>query len=106
MGWLTIDIAVDYLFRTLAAFVRRIESRQWPTTNATIFRTYEPRKDWGCTSVVVRYRYLVDGEKYTAMHREPFLFDSPGSFSRQFARGAEITVRYKKDDPSRSIALV
>ena len=106
MGGFVLDIVVEYFYRAFVAFARRIQSRSWPTANATVTRAWQPRKIYGCKLVSVRYHYYVAGEKYAATHNEPFLIDSPGSFLRRYVRGTDITVRYKADEPGRSIALV
>ncbi|HSY03385.1 MAG TPA: DUF3592 domain-containing protein [Acidobacteriaceae bacterium] len=102
--WL--DIVIEYPYRTIMAFVRRIQSRLWPAAPATVTRAYQRRKSCGCRLAIVRYRYFIAGEKYTATHDEPFLIDPTGGFMRRHARGTEITVRYKEDDPARSVALI
>lgn len=107
MGDLTaIGSLIEYLSRQLTQSARRIRSRHWPATSATIFRSCQPKGKCGCKLVIVRYRFFVSGEKYCAIHNEPFFIDLPGSFMRQYAAGTEIPIRYNPADPSRSIALI
>src|ERR1700723_2253006 len=105
MGGLVLDIWVACFCRSVTAFVRRILSRKWPTTRGTVFQAYQAEKTFGCNVVIVSYDYAVAGEKYSATHDEPFLFDSTGSFVRSYPRGQEIAVRYKAEDSAISVAL-
>lgn len=106
MGGLVLDILIEWLYRTVSRLVLRMRSTRWPVISATVSRTYLPKDKCACDSVLVRYRYFVAGQKYRAIHKEPFMIDRPGSFMRQYPPGKEITVRYHPHDPSRSVALI
>lgn len=106
MGGWYLDVIIAFVFRMCAQWLRRIRSRKWPTTTAIVFQSYGERTGLGCEVRTVSYDYVVGREQYSATHDEPFLFGSPSWFTQDYVRGKEITVRYKPDDPSRSVALI
>ena len=105
-GWL-LDVVVEFLVRAIALEMRRARSRNWPTVTATIFQTYVESKTLGCSVATVSYDYLVGSEKYSATHDEPSFSQSGARrFAQSYPAGKQINVRYKSDDPSRSVALI
>lgn len=106
MGGLVLDILIEWLYRRCAHLVLRMRSCKWPATGGIVTRTHQPKKKCACDLAIVHYRYFVAGQKYRAIHKEPFMIARPGSFMRQHPPGKEITIRYNTDDPSRSVALI
>lgn len=107
MGGLVLDIIIAFLFRTFANWFRRIRSRKWPATSATVFRSYVEQGGFGCDVTTVSYDYKIEGEKYSATHDEPCMSRSSAKYIAQlYPKGKEITVRYKPGEPSRSVALI
>ena len=108
MGGLVLDVFVAFLFRTAANCFRRIRGRSWPSIKAVVFQSYlEGSGGFGCAATTISYDYRVGGEKYSATHDEPCLSHSSGKyFAQLYPEGKEIAIRYKPDDPSRSVALI
>ncbi|HKO10511.1 MAG TPA: DUF3592 domain-containing protein [Acidobacteriaceae bacterium] len=105
MGFV-IDIFVAFLFRLCAKWFRRIRSRKWPIVTATVLRAHVERHGYGCHVVRIPYSYRVDAQRYAATHGQPILFGSGDDWVRDFPSGKKIHVRYKPDDPARSVALI
>jgi hypothetical protein len=61
---------------------------------------------YGCNVVKVLYKYSVADERFRSTHTEPFMVSNTGSYLRKFSAGTPITVRFKADDPARSVALI
>ena len=105
MGGLFADVLVEFLYRVIAGFLSRIRSRRWPAISGSIIRSKYRKAHYGCDLAVVRYKYFVADQRSTAAHKEPFLMSGTG-YVQNLPSGTPITIRYKPDDPSRSVALI
>jgi hypothetical protein len=106
MGGLVLDVLLAFLFRILANWFRRVRSRKWPVAIATVHRSADSGAFFG-DATTISYDYVVNGERYSGSHDVPCLSGSAAKYMVQvYSPGKEIKVRYKPDDPSRSVALV
>lgn len=97
-------ILLEYLFRLGVFKIRRRRSQAWPLTMATVTSAAAPKSAYSHV-VEVDYLYKVNGERYTGKIKIPFFFRSNAEiWMKQFVPGAELTIRMKPGDPSKSVA--
>jgi len=94
-----------YLFKRAAQWFRARGSRRWASANATVtappittFRNFRQ-------TVEVVYSYRFEGELYTGIHEELFLFGghSLTDYVSRFGKGDLLVVRVKPGEPEVSI---
>jgi hypothetical protein len=106
MGGLVIDIYVEFLFRAMARMFNEFRSRTWPVVTATVTGSSYVKAGYGCDVAVVCYEYLVAGETYEDLYKEPFLFRNYGeAYPRRFPVGVDYPVRVEPGNPSKSVPV-
>lgn len=86
-----LDIFVEYLFRAAVRAIRVLRSRAWPFVQATVLSAECPRAGYGCTVATVYYEYIVEGQKYGAAFKKPFIVRGSGErFAGEFVKGADL----------------
>jgi hypothetical protein len=99
-GWF-LDIAAEYLYRVVVSRFKIRQVRRWPVATGEIMDSDCPPVGYGCPVAEVHYKYVVDGETYTATHEKGFLFRSSGEhYTRLLAAGKQIVIRIEPDHPS------
>jgi hypothetical protein len=104
VGGLLIDAFLVYAFKATRNWLRGRGSEKWPSVNATITTRPTSSPGFGCDTVEIVYSYRFEGELYTGLHEEPFLFvgSLPGYVGR-FPKGASFVVRVKPGEPEVSV---
>lgn len=104
-GWF-LDIVAEYLYRLVVSFFKIRHARRWPLATAEITDSNCPPVGYGCPVAEVYYKYVVEGETYTATHEKGFLFRSSGEhYTRLLAPGKQIVIRIEPNHPSVSFVL-
>ncbi len=97
------DVLIAFLVRALIQTVRSQLAKSWPIVKGGVTTAQERRGAFGCMVVDLTYKYRVEGELYTGMHAEPFLWvGSAKSYLEQCAPGSELIVRVKPGVPGAS----
>jgi hypothetical protein len=100
LGWFADDIVV-YLFRTLLTFAREYGTKAWPTAAGTVIEP--PGTGSFYPLVELLYSFTVEGDGYVGTcNRGFFLRSSANDYSRRFAQGTGIVVRFKRGNPSKT----
>ena len=95
---------IGFFFWTVVNLVRRIGSDDWPIIAAIVSTSERADFGWGCTVIVIRYKYRNAEKRCDGMHKEPFIFDNYAeAYLRRFPGGSEFPVRVNPEDPSNSI---
>jgi len=104
MAGFIIDIYLEFFFRTVVIWFRRLAASDWPVRNAIVAESEFRKPGMGCRVVVIRYRYRNAGEHYDGIHKQPFLFDNYASaYLRRFPGGSEFPIRINPKNPLDSI---
>jgi hypothetical protein len=104
MGGLVLDIYIEFFFRTIANFIRRIGTSEWPVLTAIVFKSEKRDSGMGCTVIVIHYKFRNADLRGEGTHKEPFLFDNYAeAYLRRYPGGAEFLVRVNPENPSYSI---
>jgi len=95
---------IRFSFWTILNLFRRIGSSEWPILTAIVSKSEKPDFGWGCTVIVIQYKYRNAEMRYEGTHKEPFFFDNYAeAYLNRFPGGSEFPVRVNPKDPSHSI---
>jgi hypothetical protein len=84
--------------------IRRIGTSEWPVVSAIVFKSERCKPVWGCTVIVIHYKYRNTDVRYEGTHKEPFTFANYAeAYLRRFPGGSEFPVRVNPINPSDSI---
>jgi hypothetical protein len=101
-GWV-LDILVEYLVRVVMRIVQLLRSRSWPTVTAQVTSSFYVKAGFGCDIVEIDYKYRVNGQSYTGMHKKPWFGAWGDEYAARFPRGTELVVLVKPGEPSVSV---
>jgi uncharacterized protein DUF3592 len=101
-GWV-LDILVEYLVRVVMRIVQLLRSRSWPTVIAQVTSSFYVKAGFGCDIVEIDYKYRVNGQSYTGMHKKPWFGAWGDEYAARFPRGTELVVLVKPGEPSVSV---
>lgn len=100
LGWYLDEIIV-FVFRTLIRFLRERNTRTWPRIEGQI-HTSGPSSSF-YPAAEMTYFYSVNGQPRAGSYRRAFFFhNSAKEYTKRFIPKYNVTIRYSKDDPSRS----
>jgi hypothetical protein len=102
MGGLVIDIFIAFVVRVIINLWRVHQARKWNITSGRVTSRSLQEPGYGCDFVELKYRYKWDGERYTGVFREPYMFRHSKTFD-QAGADSEISIRVNPEDPSKSI---
>ena len=106
MAGFVLDIYVEFFFRIALRMVNEARSRHWPVATARVTGCDFQRAGYGCNVAVVRYEYLIEGDSYDGVYKEPFLVKTLGEeYPRRFQAGVDYPVRVKPSDPLTSVPI-
>jgi hypothetical protein len=105
MGWF-IDIFIEFFYRALVRMWKIRGVSNWPLAKATVTSSACPTAFLGCPVAEIYYIYLVNGEKYTGLHKRAFIVQGSGElYADLFPPSKEISIRLKPCDPATSLVL-
>jgi hypothetical protein len=104
MAGLVLDIYIEFFFRMIVNLIRRIGTSIWPLMTAIVSRSERREPGFGCTVIIIHYKYRKAELRCEGTHKEPFLSDNYAeAYLRRFSGGAEFPVRLDPNDPSKSV---
>jgi hypothetical protein len=106
MGGFVLDIYVEFFFRSILNLWRGAVSSHWLPVTATIISSNSRANGMGCYVVKVEYRYKLLGERYTGVHKEPFLSRNyRDDYLRHSPGGSKYPIRVNPGDCSKSVPI-
>jgi hypothetical protein len=98
---------VVYVLQELVRGVKLLRSREWPIITGTVLSAECPPTIWVfCSVCTIYYAYKVRGESFGDTYNKPFFSKEAGKeYADQFIKGADLKVRVKPGDPTRSVVV-
>lgn len=100
---LILDNIIVYLFRHIRRLLEERRSSTWPTAEGTVEKSSWPTQT-SYPLAEVLYKYTVDGNCYSGIHKRAFWFESAAkNYAEEFPPAINLVVRYKPGEPIRSV---
>jgi hypothetical protein len=106
MAGFVIDIIIEFIFRTIVNFIRRIGTSKWPVVTAIVSESERRKPGMGCVVIIIRYKYRNAEMRYEGTYKQPFIFRNyADAYLRRFPGGSEFPVLVSPKHPSYSIPV-
>jgi hypothetical protein len=103
LGWY-VDIIVGYIVRITMQTIKSRGGSRWLLQRATVTGSNCEYSVYGGQVAEVTYTWNRDGEYFSGMHKEPFLFHgSAVEYAARFPAGSDLIIRVQPSQPEVSI---
>jgi hypothetical protein len=107
MAGLVLDIYVAFFVRWVIMHWRNVGSHGWPTLAGTVVRCHLEKPGFGCTHVVLDYKYKMNFEHYSGCIKKPFINDNYAeAYMRRFPADRELRLHVCPNESARSFPVL